>query len=1730
MKERRRSPRLGVGILGNLIVKWQLFPLFLGVAIAGSAMASDSRVNIAPDSPLGPPLTAIAQTQTPSDTPTEEPRVLVSEVVVEGADGDLAQLVYDTIELKPQGITTRSGLQDDINAVFATGFFANVRAIPEDTPVGVRVTFIVEPNPILKTVRVEGTQVLPQAVIEDIFAPQYGKIVNFKALEEHILRLNQWYQERGYALAQINFSELSPDGVVSLVAAEGVIETVRIRVVDDLNPDSNIDEFITLESSIDDPETKAGSVFNKEAAMRDLQRLENLEDFDLATINLTPGNNPAQAIVTFEVTRIENDVLALVKAADREVKEAPFPESELFRQQVLPKYERAANLYAENKNFLKQAAVLRRMGNLFSKAVESWLDQKPQAPPLSSLVNVSKQPDDILGLSELFKAPDSSEWEAEKLKKEEEALAYFKGAIAIYEELGNEWGKVQEEYHLGRQYRLWEEPQKAIAQFEKVVEACDRLDVAGCGWLQVASFNELAAIYQELGDVEGAIAAYKNTIARIGNLNPEDIPKGNLGFSIGWDKKNYEIKPTLKYEFNIEVRGEDGGLQDEIEPENETSIDSKEEARQSLKPFVLGMSLAKLGQLYRTLGDSRAREEALTSAIALLEREMELSRTDDRSFYSEAVFIGAAALAYVEARDYTNAIAKLESGLELANRLEKPEWGVSFLLGSAWAAYSFGDGDRTRELLDRADEAIELVKVPEALAGLRLVAGWLAYKLDRDDRATAKVASAFSQIEALPDNEIEVLLLLTAGFVFDDLDDRDRTFAAVDKAFEQIRQGITPEQKQSILSFLPVVPEVLQMFDKPNLAIPVYEQLGEFYEQETDDRSQAANFALKNAQIYGSQGKRETAIAQFERARSLYREAGDRSGEGNVLLELGDFYRQWGEYQRAIEALQQATRQLEQSDRPELATLALNGIAQLYDTLAEPQQALDAYDRAIALARKTDDRDREITLSINLGQFHRAWGNYEQAIEAYTNARTALKKAADSETSQEQLERAQTAISSLLSQEGFSEFLQTFVQSESEAVILAKMSLVYVDMGRKNEAIAAFREAVELASAQKAIDVKQRLFLQGAILYEALGDWEQAIFYLEQARQGASGNNATNAKDRLAETDILLFLGRLRARGDRPAEALENLNEALDLARELGRPSTEIEVLYEIAKIERDRGNLSEARDRVERAIGILESLRSKVVSQQLRTSFFASKQSYYEFYIDLLMQLHREQPDAGYDAQALAASEAARARSLIELLAESGTEIRKDVDPSLVEKERTLQEQIDLTASQQIELLSGQHTPEQAAAIAENLDNLLREYEDVQAQIRAQSPRYAALTQPQPLDFAQIQQRVLEEGTLLLEYYFGAERSYLWVASHDGLTSYELPPREAIEKAARNFRDAMTDPKIRYNEFRVAGAARILSDMILGPAAPLLEDRRLLVVGDGALQYIPFAALPIPEDTPDDDPRGTPLVVKHEIVNLPSASTLAILREENRDRPGGKTRVAVLADPVFAADDGRLTGQPAASISEKASDLRDAVSRSAGEVGVAIPPSRLPFTRQEAEQILALVPEENRYIALDFEANRQTILGDRLKDYEIVHLATHGFLNSVNPELSGLVLSLVDENGKTQDGFLRLHEIYNLNLPAELIVLSACQTGLGAEIRGEGLVGLTRGFMYSGARRVLVSLWNVNDKGTSILMTKFYKKMLQDNLTPTAALRAAQLEMWESQEWKSPYYWGAFVLQGEWQ
>ncbi|HEV2863081.1 MAG TPA: CHAT domain-containing protein [Pyrinomonadaceae bacterium] len=922
---------------------------------------------------------------------------------------------------------------------------------------------------------------------------------------------------------------------------------------------------------------------------------------------------------------------------------------------------------------------------------------------------------------------------------------------------------------------------------------------------------------------------------------------------------------------------------------------------------------------------------------------------------------------------------------------------------------------------------------------------------------------------------------------------------------------------------------------------------------ELGDREREATVLMEAGVVTGITGQRKAALEMLERGLEIAGTLPDRSRAGQILASLTNVHYRSGDLPKALDCTRRSLEIFREVGDRRWITLALGNHAVVMQAMGDTPAAVEQQLQVLRMRRELGERvEVAITLN-NLGRNYSELGEMQKALDHLHQSLALYRSLGRTETARARAVAALNNLGVVYSELG--EHRQALAhQEEALAAVRAAGDrnlepLVLVHLGRARAGLgdaAAAREDYMKALAQarevgnrKAEALALQSLGQSAL---AAGEFGRAVEHLGGAlaldRAGAS---------RKREAETLTLIGTAyRLAGDR-AKALEQLRQALAIGRDIGDPTVEARALGEEARLELGAGNLAGARAAVESALARVEAIRGKLAGRQLRTAYFASAQSYYRLHVETLMALHRARPSEGFDAQALHASERARARGLLELLAEAGVDVRRGGDPGLLARERALRLTLSAKADQHLRALAGSAPKgEHVTALTKEIAALADEYEQVQARIRQASPRYAALTQPAPAGLREIQS-TLDPDTLLLEYSLGESRSYLWVVSHDGLASYELPARAEVERAARAFYDLLTAPNSARadarpsdGEARLASAGEALSRMVLAPAAPRLGAKRLLVVGDGALNYVPFSALP--------DAGGTPLVVGHEVVALPSATTLGVLRRELEGRAPAPKALAVIADPVFSAADPRLKSAagrtpraaegPADGAGARAAFLNvsgphELVTRAfgradapeSGAAGIA----RLPFSRREAEAIYGLAPEGQALKALDFSASRETVEGGALSQYRVVHFATHGLLNGEHPELSGIVLSLFDRQGRPADGFLRLGDVYNLSLPAELVVLSACQTGLGKEVQGEGLVGLTRGFVYAGAARVAASLWKVDDAGTAELMRRFYGGMFRDGLRPAAALRAAKVEMMKQTRWRSPYYWAAFELQGEW-
>lgn len=924
---------------------------------------------------------------------------------------------------------------------------------------------------------------------------------------------------------------------------------------------------------------------------------------------------------------------------------------------------------------------------------------------------------------------------------------------------------------------------------------------------------------------------------------------------------------------------------------------------------------------------------------------------------------------------------------------------------------------------------------------------------------------------------------------------------------------------------------------------------------ESDKTQVIASRKTSEAQILQAKGTAESlkqAIDRYEEALAIWRSINDRPGQADALENIGVIHYLLGSPQQALQPLEQALSVRQTIDDPLGKARLLVNLGLVFKMLGESPRAIDYYEKALHLGQELSNREIEALALVNLGSIQFDLGDSDKALDYFFRSLTivrssnkiweanALSGIARVYASLGQRQRALDSFNRLLV------LFRELGHSRGVASTLNNIGELYYDFGENQKALESFYEALFLSSENGDTSSQARILNRIGELYGDQSKFETALNYYQKAAElfakmkDPAGESVTlrglgklytllkqyqkaldyyyralsiqrNIHNRRDEAQTLSDIGFVYASLSDYQNASEYHNQALSLSGVINDKSDEARSLLGIAEAEYQLGYVDKSKAHIEDALNIIDSLRANIISQQLRSSYFATVQKYYDFYIDLLIGISQQHSSKDFAALALEASERARARSLFDLLTRSSIHIREGVDPSLLEREKTLWQTLTIKRDTETRLLERGRNEEEVKLLEKEIDSLTTEYESVGVQIRARSPRYAALIQPRPLTAREIQ-NLLDDETVLLEYALGDKRSFLWAVTPQSIEVYVLPGRAEIETIAKEAYELL-----RRRDKGYWKASSRLSEILIGPVKSSLGKKRLLIVPQGILQFVPFAALPVPKS------KHRFLVNEHEIVYSASASILVPMRRDLENRKTASKSIAVFADPVFTSDDERVAyseKKVVTPLTHKES-LRGTLSTD------RLP--RLLNSRYEAAEILSLLPKGEGLQALDFDANLARATSADLGEYRILHFATHGIIDNDHPELSSIVLSLVDKRGKPQDGLLRLNQIFNMKLSADLVVLSGCSTGLGKDVKGEGLVGLTRGFMYAGVPRVLVSLWGVDDRATAELMIRFYRNMLREGMAPASALRLAQTQMAKDRRWLHPFYWAGFTLQGEW-
>jgi len=833
-------------------------------------------------------------------------------------------------------------------------------------------------------------------------------------------------------------------------------------------------------------------------------------------------------------------------------------------------------------------------------------------------------------------------------------------------------------------------------------------------------------------------------------------------------------------------------------------------------------------------------------------------------------------------------------------------------------------------------------------------------------------------------------------------------------------------------------------------------------------------------------GHLEAAREAFERSMTLQPAHKDpfvvASAASNLcLMDLSG-----GELRQGRTCYEGLLPTIERAQAPQIESAARTNLGRIAEHLGEPAEALGHYNRALELLTATGQRRGQAQILNNLGVLLRGLGDLDNAMASYAQALEIFEEIGDQRWQARVLNNIGFVYRSLdepmRSLSSFEHALKLFRQvadRRGEAASLDNLGLAKLTLGATAAALELHRLALEqrrqVGHRQGEAQTLRRL---GEALAK-LGRVDEALLHLEDAAA-----LSTELGDLRNEAEARRGLGEIRLQLSEIENARGELEKALKLAVKAGQRTNEAKILIHLATAERAAGNSDQAQRHLAEAQTILSLLRARLESPDLRTSYSSLLRRADELEVNLLMEAHLANPAGASVIKALEAAERARGSALVDLIQEAAIDLTAGVDEALLERRQSFAQRLNAKTQR---LADPKLEPQSRKLLATEQLSLRQRLEALDTEIRSQSPAYAELVRPQRLSAQQVQS-LLDRDTTLAVYFLGKHRSYLFRVTQEAIDAYELPERSSIESAAYRLHSQWSEVDV------AARAENQRSAHELGEMLKLREltaSPRLAIVADGALNLVPFGALPVSASPPDS--LAARLIEQTEVVSLPSSSVLALTRSLLGE-PSDLHSLAILADPVFGPGF-----------------------------------SALPGSRLEAEAIAGVVRTEDLLTAMGADANQQLVESGRLEPFDVVHFATHGIIDLQEPSLSGLVLSQINHQGQPSNGVLRLADIYNLRFEAELVVLSGCRTAVGPVMRGEGLIGLARGFQYAGARRVMASLWRVEDRATAALMAAFYHGLWNDSLSPSAALRQAQLELSHTRRFRDPTYWAGFILIGDW-
>jgi len=857
--------------------------------------------------------------------------------------------------------------------------------------------------------------------------------------------------------------------------------------------------------------------------------------------------------------------------------------------------------------------------------------------------------------------------------------------------------------------------------------------------------------------------------------------------------------------------------------------------------------------------------------------------------------------------------------------------------------------------------------------------------------------------------------------------------------------------------------------------------------------------------VYRLMNDYQKALEYYDRSIKIHRQTGDKMTEGVVLGNIGSIYFNIDNYEKALAFYNQALKIQREVGSKKYEALNLLNIGTVYSSINKYKQALVYSDQALKISRELGDKGIEASALTNIGIIYKNLCRYQKALEFYYQALNVHREIGEKMYESHVLVNIGNIYFDVCNYEKALTFYNQALKihrkignKRGEEGTLGNIGNIYALIGNLEDALTYYEKALKIAREIGDSRGEGIVLRNMGSFYKKLCQYDKAMGFFKKAY---AIHKEMGAKK--WEARELNSIGSINAALKKYPKSLDNHFMALKIGEKIRDHETIYWSQYQLGISYSLQKDFDKSLHYFKKAIHNLESIRWKLKIKEMKVDFIVSKMSIYEDMINLLFILHKKDPSKNYDKECLLYTEKAKARAFLDSLHEAKIDLKRDVSPKLAEEENKITSKISYL---QTRLIKPKLIEAERQELKKELERLEDQYQRLIFRIKEGNPEYAKIAFPEPIQLEKIQRDLLPEKTAIIEYFVGEENIYMFFITRKDFSVHKLSNSKNINERTRNYIKLLSD-NTKKNFFGLAAGKKLFNELV-GPVQKKLKKvNRLIIVPDGNLHYLPFEAL----INSSKKNQNRFLIEDYKMSYAPSSSSLINILSRKRKAESNKEFLA-FADPVYDIEKPSSKGLAETNIFREYS------------VQMGFNFKRLSFSGEEVKKISRYFPKKMYKIYMREKAKEENLKEVDIDKYNIIHFATHGFLDEKNSIRSSLIFTL--DNDPKEDGFFQVREIYNMRLNADLVVLSACNSGKGKLERGEGVLGLYRAFLNAGAQSVVMSLWNINDRATSDFMWYLYKN-LSKGMTKEGALQKAKIKMIYS-KFSHPFYWAAFVLSGE--